>query len=88
VSVAPGPLQARPNVGERVRQLQAQAQLEADTHTRELLGGMSALAALAAEVADGGDVYRVGARNMALQLSVQLKSQVETLASIMGRPRG
>lgn len=72
-------------VAERVRRLQAEARQLAKDHVKSLSAAMVDLEQLAAEIADGGDAYAPGIREVARQLAEDLDSRVQTLEAIASR---
>ncbi len=72
-------------VAERVRRLQAEARQLAKDHVKALTAAMIDLEQLAAEIADGGDAYAPGVRDMARRLVEDLESRVQTLEAISAR---
>jgi hypothetical protein len=69
----------------RIRRLQAEAKSMACEHVHMLEASLSELAALATEIADGGDAYPVGAREMARQMVADTESRLLGLQAIMAR---
>lgn len=84
VGRAPRPV-AMETVGERIRNLQAQAKGLAREHVQALSAAMADLEHLATEIASGGDAYAPGARDLARQLATELESRGQTLAAIINR---
>ncbi len=72
-------------VSERVRRLQAEAKQLAKDHVKSLSRAMVELEQLAAEIAEGGDAYAPGIREVARQLVEDLDSRVQTLEAIAAR---
>lgn len=72
-------------VAQRVRRLQAEARQLAKDHVRTLTEAMVGLEALAAEIADGGEAYAPGVRDIARRLAEDLDSRVQTLEAIAAR---
>ncbi|MBL8773240.1 MAG: hypothetical protein JNK30_17795 [Phenylobacterium sp.] len=72
-------------VAERVRRLQAEARQLAKDHVKALTTAMVDLEQLAAEIADGGDAYAPGVRDVARRLVEDLDSRVQTLEAIVAR---
>ncbi|MBX3484971.1 hypothetical protein [Phenylobacterium sp.] len=72
-------------VAERVRRLQSEAKQLAKDHVKTLTGAMVDLEQLAAEIADGGDAYAPGVRDVARRLVEDLDSRVQTLEAIVAR---
>lgn len=73
------------SVAERVRRLQAEAKQLAKDHVKALTSAMIDLEQLAAEIADGGDAYAPGVRDVARRLVEDLDSRVQTLEAISAR---
>jgi len=73
------------SVSERVRRLQAEARQLAKDHVKSLSRAMVELEQLAAEIAEGGDAYAPGIREVARQLVEDLDSRVQTLEAIAAR---
>ncbi|RAK65577.1 hypothetical protein [Phenylobacterium kunshanense] len=72
-------------VAERVRRLQAEARQLAKDHVKALTAAMVDLEQLAAEIAEGGDAYAPGVRDVARRLVEDLESRVQTLEAISAR---
>ncbi|RAK51668.1 hypothetical protein DJ017_17700 [Phenylobacterium soli] len=72
-------------VAERVRRLQAEAKLLAKDHIRALSDQMVAVEQMAAEIAEGGEAYPPGVRELASRLVEDLDSRVQTLEAIVSR---
>ena len=72
-------------VAQRVRRLQAEARQLAKDHVRSFSAAMSELEHLAAEIADGGEAYAPGIREIARRLAEDLDSRVQTLDAISAR---
>ncbi len=72
-------------VAERVRRLQAEARQLAKDHVRSLTSAMVELEQLAGEIAEGGDAYAPGIRDLARRLVEDLDSRVQTLEAISAR---
>lgn len=72
-------------VAERVRRLQSEAKQLAKDHVKTLTSAMVDLEQLAAEIADGGDAYAPGIRDVARRLVEDLDSRVQTLEAIVAR---
>lgn len=69
----------------RIKRLQAEAKSMAREHIAILEEGLHAMARTAAEIADGGDAYPVGAREMARQLVTDTEARLQTLEVLMSR---
>ena len=72
-------------VAERVRRLQAEARMLAKDHIRSLSEQMVAVEQMAAEIADGGDAYPAGVRELAGRLVEDIEARVQTLEAIVSR---
>lgn len=72
-------------VAQRVQRLQAEAKQLAKDHIRSLTSAMVDLEQLAAEIADGGEAYAPGVRDIARRLVDDLESRVQTLEAISAR---
>ena len=70
---------------DRVRRLQMEARALAVEQVEALEAVLMQAAALAREIAEGGDPYRVGARELAGRLASDLPSKSETLKAIVSR---
>ena len=70
---------------ERVKRLQLEARALAVEQVEALEKVLLQAAAMAKEIADGGDAYPVGARELASRLHADLPSKAETLKAIVGR---
>lgn len=72
-------------VAQRVQRLQAEAKQLAKDHIKALTTAMVSLEELAAEIAEGGDAYAPGVRDVARRLAEDLDSRVQTLDAIVAR---
>ena len=72
-------------VAQRVQRLQAEAKQLAKDHVKALTTAMVSLEELAAEIAEGGDAYAPGVRDVARRLAEDLDSRVQTLEAIVAR---
>jgi len=72
-------------VAQRVQRLQAEAKQLAKDHIRSLTTGMVELEQLASEIAEGGEAYAPGVRDIARRLVEDLESRVQTLEAIVAR---
>jgi hypothetical protein len=70
---------------ERVKRLQMEARALAVEQVEALEKALKTAAAMAAEIAEGGDAYPVGARELAGRLAADLPLKGETLRAIVGR---
>jgi len=73
------------SLSERVRALQAEARRLAGEHVEALAGSLLETQRLAAEIAEGGDIYPPGVRDLATRLCEESAAKAQTLAAIMGR---
>ncbi len=98
LTAVPSPSEPLPGAGEvyglsrevetgaqRIRRLQLEARLLAREQVDAFEHDLNALALRAAEIAEGGEVYPVGAREMAARLADELPKKAQLLASIMSR---
>jgi hypothetical protein len=72
-------------VAQRVQRLQAEARQLAKDHIKSLTGAMMDLEQLATEIAEGGDAYAPGIRDIARRLAEDLDARVQTLDAISAR---
>jgi hypothetical protein len=72
-------------VAQRVRRLQSEARTLAKDHIRSLNQALVDVEQLAAEIADGGDAYPPGVRDMARRLVEDCEMRVQTLEAIVSR---
>jgi hypothetical protein len=72
-------------VAQRVQRLQAEARCLARDHVKAFGAAMAGLEELAAEIAEGGDAYPPGVREIARQLAEDLDSRGQTLEAISAR---
>jgi len=72
-------------VAQRVQRLQTEARQLAKDHVKSLTTAMVELEQLAAEIADGGDAYAPGIRDIARRLAEDLDARVQTLDAISAR---
>ena len=70
---------------ERVRRLQAQARALACEHADMLAALLDEAAIMARDIAQGGDAYPVGAREMAQRLADDLPTRALTLKAVAAR---
>jgi hypothetical protein len=78
-------LSERPTAAERVKRLQAEARNLAHEHVEMLATALADVARLAGEVAEGGELYPVGARELARRLTDEAANQSLTLSAILER---
>ena len=70
---------------DRVKRLQAEARALAAEQIDQLEAALLMAANLAQEIADGGDAYAIGARELAARLAEDLRAKAETMEAIMSR---
>lgn len=70
---------------DRVRRLQMEARALAVEQVESLEKVLMQASVMAREIAEGGDAYPVGARELASRLSADLPARAETLKAIVGR---
>jgi hypothetical protein len=70
---------------QRVRRLQDEARMLAREQVEILVRDLNALATRATEIADGGDAYPAGVREMAARIAADLPQKAQGLTSIMDR---
>ncbi|MGZ3377973.1 MAG: hypothetical protein ACXU8S_15370 [Phenylobacterium sp.] len=86
-AAAPAKLEtAKPEtVAERVRRLQAEARQLAKDHIHALTAAISDVERMAAEIAEGGDAYPAGVRDLARRFAEDAEARVQTLEAITAR---
>jgi hypothetical protein len=72
-------------VAERVRRLQAEAKQLAKDHIGSLIAAMCEVETMAAEIAEGGDAYPAGVRDLARRFVEDCEAKVQTLEAITAR---
>lgn len=72
-------------VAQKVRRLQAEAKALAKDHVRALAAEMVRIEQIAAEIAEGGEAYPVGVRELTSRLVEDIESRVQTLEAIVSR---
>lgn len=72
-------------VAQRVRRLQAEARTLAQDHVRELTTAISSAMSIAAEIADGGDAYPPGIRDLARRFAEEADVRVQSIEAIGSR---
>ena len=70
---------------QRVRRLQDEARMLAREQVEILARDLNALALRAAEIADGGEAYPAGVRELASRLTADLPQKAQSLTSILER---
>jgi len=72
-------------VAERVRRLQTEAKQLAKDHVRAMSAAMLEVETMAAEIAEGGEAYPPGIRELASRLVEDIEARVQTLEAIVSR---
>ena len=72
-------------VAERVRRLQTEAKQLAKDHVRAMSSAMLEVEQMAAEIAEGGEAYPPGVRELASRLVEDIEARVQTLEAIVSR---
>lgn len=75
----------RDTVAQRVRRLQAEARSLAKDHVRSLGAALGEVERIAAEIAEGGDAYPPGIRDIARRLVEDCEARAQTLEAISAR---
>ncbi len=78
-------MRAPESTSERVKRLQMEARALAVEQVEALEAVLMQASAMAREIAEGGDAYPVGARELASRLSADLPAKAETLKAIVVR---
>jgi len=73
------------SAADRIKRLQAEAKDLAREHVEALSAALSDVSRLAGEVAEGGELYPVGARELARRLAEDSHKQALTLCAILER---
>lgn len=72
-------------VGERIRRLQAEARQLAKDHIRALSAAMIEAEKVAAEIAEGGEAYPPGVRDLARRFVDDVETRVQSIEAITAR---
>lgn len=72
-------------VASKVRRLQEEARGLAKEHVQSLCTGLGQIQLIAAEIADGGDAYPAGVRDVARRMVEDCEARVQTLEAIVAR---
>jgi len=72
-------------VAERVRKLQAEARQLAKDHIHAFTSALTEVEHMAAEIAEGGDAYPAGVRDLARRFVEDTDARVQTLEAITAR---
>ena len=78
-------MRAPETTAERVKRLQAEARALALEQGEALEAALCKAADMAKEIADGGDAYPVGARELAARLVQDLPAKAETMKAIVAK---
>ena len=70
---------------DRIRRLNSEARMLAREHIEQLAAALSEVSRLSGEIADGGDFYPVGARELSRRLVDEAGKQALTLTAIVDR---
>ena len=81
--VPPHKAPAAETPAQRIRRLQQEAQSLARAEIEALHESMVRLSRQAVEVAEGGEAYAIGARELARRLSEELGAKAQTLQAIL-----
>lgn len=76
---------AAPSVADRIKRLQAQARNLAREHIKALEAALADVERLSAEIAEGGEAYPVGVREIARRLAGECEASSNTIKAIAGR---
>ena len=76
---------AAPTLAERIGRLQAQARNLAREHIAALEAAMAEVERLSGEIADGGEAYPVGVREIARRLAAECEASGNTIKVLAGR---
>jgi hypothetical protein len=85
VASNPSPEAGEETLSERIRRLQAEAQAMARMHIEALEEKLCEVRAISLEIAEGGAVYPVGAREIARRLVEESEARAQTLDVIVSR---
>jgi len=72
-------------LGDRIKRLQAEAKGLAREHVQALEDLLLKVERMASEIADGGDAYPVGVREISRRLAEDCEHRVQTLEAIISR---
>lgn len=78
-------MKAPETTADRVKRLQMEARALAAEQVEALEAVLKQAVAMATEIAEGGDAYPVGARELAGRIAADLPIKAETLKAIVGR---
>jgi enoyl-CoA hydratase/carnithine racemase len=74
-----------PTLSERIKALQAEARGLAREHVGALQAILSEVERLAKEIAEGGEAYPAGVRDLARRLAEDTANKAQTIEAISGR---
>lgn len=83
--VEDAPRRPRASTADRVRHLQTEAASLARQHIADLERQLRSAARLAREVAEGGDAYPAGVRDLSRRMGEDLEARASTLEAIVSR---
>ena len=72
-------------VAARVRRLQTEPRQLARSHVEAFTAALAQAQAMADEIANGGEAYPAGVRDLARRFAEDTEARVQTLATIAGR---
>ena len=73
------------DLSDRIRRLQAEARSLAREHIHALERALLEVERLSAEIADGGEAYPVGVREIARRLAAECEASGNTIKALAGR---
>lgn len=73
------------SISEKIRRLQGEAKGLAKEHTQALSAALLQVERLSAEIADGGEAYPPGVREIARRLIEDCEARIQTLEAISAR---
>ena len=82
---ANAPAAAGASVSERIRRLQAEARLLAQEQIQALEDALLQIERLSSEIAEGGEVYPVGVREIARRIAEDCEARGNTIQILAGR---
>lgn len=72
-------------LSDRIKRLQAEAKGLAREHVQALEDALLVVERMAAEIADGGDAYPVGVREMSRRLAEDCEARIQGLEALISR---
>ena len=79
------PVPNKETTAQRIKRLQAEARTLAKDHTKALMTLIAEAQAMAAEIAEGGEAYPAGVRDLARRFADDADLRVQTLEAINER---